>query len=147
MPRPRQPIDVHHQAEQVLEQERTECTAWKLQRLQAMRLGQEGENIVATPAANLKTENADLATGPMTIHDVFEKLKKAPEDPAVRRERMRAFWAAERVKDAEYLAAKRAKAADELRAKAADFFAMKSTGEEIIVPIFCDREFEEAMAA
>lgn len=43
--------------------------------------------------------------------------------------------------------AKRARIADELRAKAADFFAMKSTGAEIIVPIFGEREVEEAMAA
>lgn len=45
------------------------------------------------------------------------------------------------------LAARRAKAAEELREKAADFFAMKSTGAEIIVPIFGEREVEEALAA
>ena len=48
---------------------------------------------------------------------------------------------------ADDLAARRAKAAEELREKAADFFAMKSTGAEIIVPIFGEREVEEALAA
>jgi hypothetical protein len=48
---------------------------------------------------------------------------------------------------ADDLAARRAKAADELREKAADFFAMKSTGAEIIVPIFGEREIGEALAA
>jgi hypothetical protein len=45
------------------------------------------------------------------------------------------------------LPARRAKAAAELREKAADFFAMKSTGAEIIVPIFGEQEVEEALAA
>lgn len=48
---------------------------------------------------------------------------------------------------ADDLAARRAKAAEELRAKAADFFAMKSTGAEIIVPIFGEQEVGEAIAA
>lgn len=48
---------------------------------------------------------------------------------------------------ADDLAARRAKAAEELREKAADFFAMKSTGAEIIVPIFGEMDVEEAMAA
>jgi hypothetical protein len=45
------------------------------------------------------------------------------------------------------LAARRVKAAAELRSKAADFFAMKSTGAEIIVPIFGEGEIGESMAA
>jgi hypothetical protein len=48
---------------------------------------------------------------------------------------------------ADDLAARRAKAAAELREKAADFFAMKSTGAAIIVPIFGEQEVEEALAA
>jgi hypothetical protein len=48
---------------------------------------------------------------------------------------------------ADDLPARRAKAAAELREKAADFFAMKSTGAEIIVPIFGEQEVEEALAA
>ena len=43
MPRARQPIDVHCQAEQVLEQELREGSPWKRQRLQAMRLALEGQ--------------------------------------------------------------------------------------------------------
>ena len=42
MSRPRQIIDVHQQAEQVIERERTERTPWKAQRLQAIRLALEG---------------------------------------------------------------------------------------------------------
>ena len=43
MPRARRPIDVHHQAGQVLEQERIERIPWKCQRLQAIRLAMEGQ--------------------------------------------------------------------------------------------------------
>ena len=43
MPRARRPIDVHHQAAQVLEQERIELIPWKCQRLQALRLALEGQ--------------------------------------------------------------------------------------------------------
>ena len=60
MPRPRQPIDVHHQAAQVLEQERTERTAWKLQRLQAIRLAMEGEETYQRIAGIVRTTSASL---------------------------------------------------------------------------------------
>ena len=43
MPRARRPIDVHHHAAQVLEQERIERIPWKCQRLQAIRLALEGQ--------------------------------------------------------------------------------------------------------
>ena len=43
MPRARRPIDVHHQAAQVLAQERIERIPWKCQRLQAIRLALEGQ--------------------------------------------------------------------------------------------------------
>ena len=43
MLRARQLIDVHGQPEQVLEQERTEDSPWKRQRLQAIRLALEGQ--------------------------------------------------------------------------------------------------------
>lgn len=47
----------------------------------------------------------------------------------------------------EDLADQRAKIADELRERAKDFFAMKSTGAEIIVPIFGDGQIMESLAA
>lgn len=45
------------------------------------------------------------------------------------------------------LIARRTQFTEELRYKAADFFAMKSTGAEIIVLIFGDREMIELLAA
>ena len=60
MSRPRQPIDVHRHAALVLEKERSETSAWKLQRLQAIRLAMEGRetyqriaDIVLCSAASL----------------------------------------------------------------------------------------------
>ena len=44
MPARRRPIDVHRQANQVLERERLEKIPWKLQRLQGLRLALEGED-------------------------------------------------------------------------------------------------------
>ena len=55
MPRPRQPIDVHHQAGQVLEKELTERTPWKLQRLQAIRLAMEGRETYRRIAGTVRT--------------------------------------------------------------------------------------------
>ena len=60
MPRPRQPIDVHQQAEQVLERERTERTAWKLQRRQAIRLALEGQETYQRSAGIVRTTSASL---------------------------------------------------------------------------------------
>ena len=60
MPRPRQPIDVHHQAAQVIELERTERTAWKLQRLQAIRLAMEGQETYQRIAGIVRTTTASL---------------------------------------------------------------------------------------
>ena len=60
MPRPRQPIDVHHQAEQVLERERTESSPWKRQRLQAIRLAMEGRETYPRIAAIVRTSSASL---------------------------------------------------------------------------------------
>lgn len=80
----------------VSEREMDRLQAEAEEELRKKAAGQEGENIAATPAANLET-----ATGPMPIYDLFEELKKAPEDPAARRERMRAFVVAERGRDAE----------------------------------------------
>ena len=60
MARPRQPIDVQHQAEQVLEQERTERTAWKLQRLQAIRLAMEGQETYRRIAEIVRTTSGSL---------------------------------------------------------------------------------------
>ena len=58
--RPRQPIDIHRHAAFVLEKERSETSAWKLQRLQAIRLAMEGRetyqriaDIVLCSAASL----------------------------------------------------------------------------------------------
>ena len=44
-------------------------------------------------------------------------------------------------------AERRSKATDELLEKAQSFFAMKSTGAEIVVPIFNDADFGDALAA
>ena len=60
MARPRQPIDVHHQAAQVLEQERIERIPWKGQRLQAIRLAMEGQETCQRIAAIVRTTSASL---------------------------------------------------------------------------------------
>jgi transposase len=60
MPRPRQPIDVHQQAEQVLERERSEGIPWKLQRLQAIRLAMEGRESYQRIAGIVRTTSASL---------------------------------------------------------------------------------------
>src|SRR5205809_4273521 len=44
MPARRRPIDVHHQAAEVLEREIVEKISWKRQRLQASRLAMEGQD-------------------------------------------------------------------------------------------------------
>jgi len=60
MPRPGDPIDVHHQAEEVLEKERTERTPWKLQRLQAIRLAMEGRETYRRIAEIVRTTSSSL---------------------------------------------------------------------------------------
>ena len=55
--------------------------------------------------------------------------------------------AAMRDAEAAYLAKKRAKVAAQMLERAADFFAMKTTGAGVIVPIFGDTEITEALAA
>src|SRR5258708_6702625 len=60
MPRPRDPIDVHHQASQVLEKERTERTPWKRQRLQAIRLALEGRETYRRIAEIVRTTSSSL---------------------------------------------------------------------------------------
>ena len=60
MPRPRQPIDVHRHAALVLEKERSETSAWKLQRLQAIRLAIEGRETYQRIAAIVLCSTASL---------------------------------------------------------------------------------------
>lgn len=61
MSRPRQPIDVHRHAELVLEKERSETGAWKLQRLQAIRLAMEGRESYARIAQIVLCSAASLS--------------------------------------------------------------------------------------
>ena len=60
MPRARRPIDVHHQAAQVPEQERIERTPWKCQRLQAIRLAMEGQETYRRIAAIVRATSGTL---------------------------------------------------------------------------------------
>ena len=62
MPRARRPIDVHRQAEQVLEQERSERTPWKCQRLQAIRLAMEGKETYRRIAEIVRCTSSSLCT-------------------------------------------------------------------------------------
>ena len=60
MPRARQPIDIHRQAAQVLERERSERTPWKSQRLQAIRLAMEGKESYRRIAEIVRCTNSTL---------------------------------------------------------------------------------------
>ena len=60
LPRPRQPIDVHHHREQVLERERSESSPWKRQLLQAIRLAMEGRETYQRVAGIVRTTSASL---------------------------------------------------------------------------------------
>jgi transposase len=60
MPARRRPIDVHHQASEVLERESREKIPWKLQRLQGIRLALEGQDSYRRIAAIVRVTAATL---------------------------------------------------------------------------------------
>ena len=60
MPARRRPIDVHHQASEVLERESQEKIPWKLQRLQSLRLALEGQESYRRIAAIVRVTAATL---------------------------------------------------------------------------------------
>lgn len=60
MPRPRQTIDIHRHASRVLEKEQNETSAWKGQRLQAIRLALEGRDTDARIAERVRGSAASL---------------------------------------------------------------------------------------
>ena len=61
MSRPRQPIDVHRHAALVLEKEPSESSAWKRQRLQAIRLAMEGRETYERIAEIVRCSAASLS--------------------------------------------------------------------------------------
>ena len=61
MSRPRQPIDVHRHAALVLEKEPSESSAWKRQRLQAIRLAMEGRETYGRIAEIVRCSAASLS--------------------------------------------------------------------------------------
>ena len=60
MPARRRPSDVHHQASAVLERESREKVAWKLRRLQGLRLALEGRDAYRRIAAIVRVTTATL---------------------------------------------------------------------------------------
>ena len=60
MPARRRPIDVHHQASEVIERESQEKIPWKLQRLQGIRLALEGQDSYRRIAAIVRVTAATL---------------------------------------------------------------------------------------
>ena len=61
MSRLRRPIDVHQHAALVLEREQSESSAWKRQRLQAIRLAMEGRDTYARIAGIVRCSTASLS--------------------------------------------------------------------------------------
>ena len=61
MSRPRQLIDVHRHAALVLENEQRESSAWKRQRLQAIRLAMEGRDTYERIAEIVRCSTASLS--------------------------------------------------------------------------------------
>ena len=74
-------------------------------------------------------------------------MEKVSENPMAREQRIRRQLAAMREAEATLLAKMRSKVAAKMREDAADFFAMKTTGAGIIVPIFGDTKIREALVA
>lgn len=89
----------------------------------------------------------EMLPEPAVFMEASRRVLKVPEDPAARDKRIRRQFAAMREAEAACLAEMRAKVAGKMRESAADFFAMKTTGAGIIVPIFGDKEITEALAA
>ena len=84
---------------------------------------------------------------PLVFMEDSRRVLKVPEDPIARDKRIRGAIAAMREAEATLLAKKRSKVAAGMLESAADFFAMKTTGAGIIVPIFGDTKIMEALAA
>ena len=89
----------------------------------------------------------EMLPEPLVFIEDSRRVLKVPEDPIAREQRIRRQLAAMREAEATLLAKKRSKVAAEMREDAADFFAMKTTGAGIIVPIFGDTRIVEALAA
>jgi hypothetical protein len=89
----------------------------------------------------------EMLPEPAVMMEASRRVLKVPEDPAPRDKRIRRQFAAMREAEAACLAEMRAKVAGKMLEGAKDFFAMKTTGAGIIVPIFGDKEITEALAA